>query len=92
LVARDTVFTRNRVKYHAIGWQNVANDDARMLRPSVRRDILLDDVMVEPRSLRAGQAADDASRSLTRRAYDGADRAASLIGVSRRRQSREKKR
>jgi hypothetical protein len=28
LIIRHTVFTRNRVKYHAFGGQNVANDDA----------------------------------------------------------------
>jgi len=91
LVARHTVFRRNRMKYHAFVRQNVANDDARVLRPSVRRDVLLDDIVVEPRSLRAGQPADDASRSLAWRPDDGADGAAPLIGVGRRRQPREKK-
>jgi hypothetical protein len=33
------------MKYHAFGWQNLANDDARMLRPPVRRDVLLDDIV-----------------------------------------------
>jgi hypothetical protein len=79
------------MKYHAFGWQNVANDDPRMLRPSVRRDVFLDDIVVEPRSLRAGQPADDAGRSFARRPDDGADGATSLIGIGRRRQPREKK-
>ena len=69
------------MKYHAFGWQNVANDDARMLRPSVRRDVFLYDIVVEPRSLRAGQPADDAGRSFARRPDDSADGAASLIDI-----------
>ena len=71
------------MKYHAFGWQNVANDDARMLRPSVRRDLFLDDIVVEPRSLRAGQAADDTGRSFARGPDNGADGAA-LIGIGSR--------
>ena len=61
------------MKDYALGWQNVANDDARMLRPPVRWDVFLDDIVMEPRSLRAGQAAHDAGRSFTRRPYNSAD-------------------
>ena len=71
------------MKNHAFGWQNVANYDARMLRPSVRRDVFLDDIVVEPRSLRPGEPADNAGRSFARRPDDGADGATSLIGIGR---------
>jgi hypothetical protein len=64
VAARQTVFRRNRAQRNAFSRQYIANDDVRMVRPSIRRNILLDDIVMKPRTLRAGQAANDAGRRI----------------------------
>jgi hypothetical protein len=56
IVCSDAVLGRNWIDGHPLLWENVANDDLRMVGPGVRRDVLLDDVVMEPRrSRRSGR-------------------------------------